>query len=271
MFENEKNTKPPLCRIRTWKKFARKVRSPRGCNLLARLDEFPNSILVTGCQRSGTTILSRIITQSDGMVNYWFGKDDELAAALILSGYVDHTPRGRYCFQTTYLNECYHEYVEHKMGHKIIWVLRNPFSVVRSILFNWRRFALNELFRGCGTYLLSDKEKRRYNSLGVWGISKLRRACLSFNGKVSQVFELNDRIGKYGMLVVDYDDLVEQKQRILPLIYRFIDLPYRDEYCHKIHSKSINKASRLSKHEYALIKELCSPVYDRARTLLSNF
>lgn len=256
--------------IRTWRQFSRLVRS-KGCGLLRRLDEFPNSILITGCQRSGTTMLSRIITQSEGMVNYWFGPDDELAAALILSGYVDHTPRGRYCFQTTYLNECYHEYFEHKMGHKIIWVLRNPFSVVHSILFNWRMFASNELFRGCGTYLLSDKEKRRYNLLGVWGISKLRRACLSFNGKVSQAFELNDRIGKYQMLVVDYDDLVEQKQRILPLIYRFIDLPYRDEYCHKIHPKSINKASRLSKHEYALIKELCSPVYDRARTLLSNF
>lgn len=270
MLENKKIVKPPQCQITTWRKFAREVRSG-GCNLLARLDEFPNSILVTGCQRSGTTMLSRLITQSEGMVNYWFGKDDELAAALILSGYADHTPRGRYCFQTAYLNECYHEYFEHKMGHKIIWVLRNPFSVVRSILFNWRRFALNELFRGCGAHLLSDKERRRYNLLDVWGISKLRQACLSFNGKVSQVCELNDRIGKDRMLVVDYDDLVKQKQRILPLIYRFIDLPYGDEYCHKIHSKSINKASRLSKREYAMINELCSPVYDRARTLLSNF
>jgi ligand-binding sensor domain-containing protein len=44
--------------------------------------------------------------------NYWFGRDDELDAALILSGHVDHQQNGRYCFQTTYINECFREYFE---------------------------------------------------------------------------------------------------------------------------------------------------------------
>jgi len=105
--------------IITWKKFAPEVR-PGGCNLLARLDEFPNSILVSGCQRSGTTMLLRLITQSEGMVNYWFGRDDELDAALILSGFEPHTPHGRYSFQTTYLNECAHEYYDHVNGHNYL-------------------------------------------------------------------------------------------------------------------------------------------------------
>jgi len=66
--------------IKSWNDFTRRVR-PKGCVLLGRLDEFPRPILVTGCQRSGTTMLSRIITQSEGMTDYWFGKDDESDAA----------------------------------------------------------------------------------------------------------------------------------------------------------------------------------------------
>jgi hypothetical protein len=51
------------------------------------------------------------------MTQYYFGSDNELDAALILSGRVAHEPQGRYCFQTTYLNECYSEYFEHRDGH----------------------------------------------------------------------------------------------------------------------------------------------------------
>jgi hypothetical protein len=43
----------------TWPKFARSVRSKQD-KLLSRLEEFPDSILIAGCQRSGTTMLARI-------------------------------------------------------------------------------------------------------------------------------------------------------------------------------------------------------------------
>lgn len=254
--------------INTWQKFAKHVRS-EGCCLLKNLDKFPDSVLVAGCQRSGTTMLSRIITQSEGMVNYWFGHDDELDAALILSGRVNHKPKGRYCFQTTYLNECYHEYFEHK-GYKMIWVLRNPYSVVYSMLNNWGRFALNELFRGCATDLLNNIEKQRYELFGIWGINRLKRACLSYNGKSSQVFELKKLLGDARMLVIDYDDLVQKKEHVLPAIYKFIDLPYEPGYGKSIRCKKIKKTDRYSKSKKSLIEELCAPIYEDARKLLSK-
>ena len=40
-------------------------------------------------------------------------------------------PAGRFCFQTTYLNNHVFEYFEHD-HYQLIWVLRNPFSVVVS-------------------------------------------------------------------------------------------------------------------------------------------
>lgn len=268
MFENEKIMKSPQCRIKSWKKFGREVRSG-GYNLLARLDEFPNSILVTGCQRSGTTILSRLITQSEGMVNYWFGRDDELDAALILSGFEPHTPRGRYCFQTTYLNECVHEYYDHVNGHKIIWVLRSPFSVIYSMLHNWEDFALNELFEACGVHLLNEKEKRFHKWFGVWAVSRLKRACLSYHGKVSQVFDLTRQLKQQIIIIIEYDNLVSKKNDILPLIYKFVDLPYKPKYAEMIHSKSLRKSNLLSKREYAFIERMCMPIYNEAKKLVN--
>jgi hypothetical protein len=250
----------------TWNEFNKLVRA-KGCNLLKRLDEFPNSVLVTGCQRSGTTILARVITQSKGMVNYWFGQDDELDAALILSGSVDHQPRGRYCFQTTYVNECYQEYFEHRNGHKIIWVLRNPYSVIFSMLYNWRNTP-NRLFEACGIPILSGIDKWLFTIFGHQVIPMLRKACWGYNGKTSQVFNLISYLGSENVLVVDYDDLVIRKDEILPEIYAFIDLDYKKDYSCMIHSKSLSKMQSLSRHEYSTIKSLCEPVYQRARRLL---
>lgn len=257
----------PAPYIRNWRKFGRVVRS-RGCCLLKRLDEFPNSVLVTGCQRSGTTMVSRTITKSAGMVNYWFGRDDELDAALILSGVVEHVPRGRYCFQTTYLNECVHEYYAHKNGHRIVWVLRHPFSVVHSMLHNWKNFALNELFESCGVNLLDENGRRLYKLFGIWGVSRIKRACLAYCGKVSQLFELQTHIAEDSFIVVEYDGLVSNKEHVLPELYRFIELPYRSDYAGMIHSKSLGKHNSLSGKERRMIETTCISIYEEARKLV---
>lgn len=256
------------CPIKTWRRFAKEVRS-EGCNLLTRLDDFPNSVLVTGCQRSGTTAIARTITQSDGMVNYWFGRDDELDAALVLSGRVQHSSEGRHCFQTTYLNECYPEYFNHSNYYRVIWVLRNPFSVVHSFLHNWGRFAFNELFRDCGSNLLEGENRKRYDLYGRWGLTRLTRACLSFNGKVSQLFELRQRLGNNQLMVIEYDSLVKEKANVLPQVYSFIDLPYRGEYADSIHSRSVSKALQLSRKEQQVIERICMPIYKTALSLTS--
>src|SRR5215471_17197891 len=49
-----------LDRYRTWRRFHRGVRR-RGLPLLKNLPSYPRCILVAGCQRSGTTMLTRLI------------------------------------------------------------------------------------------------------------------------------------------------------------------------------------------------------------------
>ena len=254
-------------KITTWRQFGKLVRS-NGCQLLKKLDQFQNSILVTGCQRSGTTILSRVITLSDEMVNYWFGKDDELDAALILSGEVPHTPIGRYCFQTTYLNECYEEYFNHIGNYKMIWVLRNPFSVVYSLIYNWKRWPLNELFHACGYQFLSPQMSERYRRFGLIGVPRLIKACLSYNGKVSQLFEIKNKLNNNRIMVVEYDELVNNVERQLSNIFRFLDLQYQSVYCERFNKKSTKKKYRLSEKQHEQVHSICNSYYEKAKLLI---
>lgn len=254
-------------RIRTWPQFARRVRT-RGCSLLREIGRFPDAILVTGCQRSGTTIMARIITGTDGMVNYWFGRDDELDAALILSGTVEHPSRGRYCFQTTYVNECFHEYLARVRDQKIVWVLRNPVSVTYSMLYNWRRFAFNELFDACGTPLLCERQERLYARFGRLSMSRIKRACLAYNGKVNQLFTLAEHFSTRSLAVIDYDEMLADRNRVLRKVYSFIDLPYRDVYAKSLKSRSEAKSRTLSASERWTVEALCMPIYERAGNVI---
>lgn len=245
--------------ITTWRKFAHEVRGKQS-RLLTRLGDFKNSILVTGCQRSGSTMLSQIITQSDGIVNYKFGKDSELDAALILSGRIPQSNLGRYCFQTTYLNECYHEYFDHPENH-IIWVIRNPYSVVYSMLYNWKDFALNELFIQCGYAHMDCRDRIRFQRFGMFGIPRIRRAAYAYKGKISQLCELRYGHSEKLFSVVEYDDLICNKMRIFPLIYDRIGLIYREEYTNSIRKESLSKKDKLSYQERSSIDDICMQVY----------
>lgn len=254
--------------ITSWQQFHHEVRL-KDHKLLTRLGDFPNSVLITGCQRSGTTMLARIITQSDGMVKYWFGPDDELDAALILSGYVDHQPDGRYCFQTTFVNRAYYEYYVGGDQFKIVWVLRNPVSVTYSMLNNWSDSALEIPFELCGVPSLTGVDKQLYRLIGTRALSKLRRACYTYNGKVSQLFDLRRNFGPDRLIVVNYDELVVNKDVILPAIYNFVDLEYKPEYAERINSRSIGKKKQFSGGDIRTVNLMCGSVYQQARNLLS--
>lgn len=251
----------------SWQRFRREVRGQH--SLLARLDRFRDAVLISGCQRSGTTILSRVIRRSAGMTDHRRRDDDELDAALILCGFEAPPPQAadaRFCFQTTYLNESYREYLRAQRDYKLIWVLRNPYSVVHSMQYNWDRFAFEELFRGCGYPLLDGEEKCLYDE-SCRAVGKTRRACLSYIGKQLQAEALAERLGAERMMIVDYDDLVRDKQRTLRLIYHFIGLPYSSAYANGIHGRSVSKASLLAPRERRMIGKLCDAVYERIKAL----
>ena len=72
------------------------------------------------------------------------------------------------------------------------------------------------------------------------------------------------------VLIVDYDDLVKNKDEVLPSIFRFLNLDYQERYADIIQQISLEKSKHLSKQESNAIKELCEAEYLRARALISS-
>ena len=128
---------------------------------------------------------------------------------------------------------------------------------------------MNDLFVACGKPLMTRLEALRFYLLGRLGIGRLHRACLSYNGKTSQVFQLMEKIDKNRILVVDYDKLVSEKERVLPMIYRFVELDYSVDYLDPIHNQSLDKPLVLSSRETEFIKRHCMVLYQSARRFLT--
>jgi hypothetical protein len=250
--------------IRSWAAFQTIVKRPDR-PLLALLDDYADPILVAGCQRSGTTALARLLKRADGIVDHAFGHDDELDGAVLLAGQATRAADGRHCFQTTYLNDRFREYFQHR-GFRLIWMLREPRSVVYSMLNNWKRGALNRLFEACGAEVLAQAGERPTLGSTWLGPSRLAKACASYVGKTAQTAELRERLGPR-IAIVDYDELVAKKHELLPSLCEFAGVKYDTRLADALHDRSVGKRERLGARDAEYVDRMCSDVYTRARQL----
>lgn len=212
-------------------------------------------------------MLSRVISGARGFQRFALTPDDELDAALILAGEVEVPTDRRYCFQTTYLNEKHREYGTLGPDHKLIWVLRNPYSVVYSMVYNWTRFALTELYEGCA--LQGSMSGRQRRSRWPWplGPSSVEKACLAYSAKTSQIELIRQRLPLSQVLVVEYDTIVAAPSVWLPRIFAFVNEPYDSSYAAAVRADSVRKADRLSGAARRLIERHSEPAYFRCLSL----
>lgn len=249
----------------TWPRFASEIRDTRP--LLSELERYRRSILVAGCQRSGTTALARVLMSVPGLKSApALTCDDELDAALVLSGAAPYAASGRHCFQTTYLNQSFYEYLTMGSEHRLIWVVRDPVSVVHSMLTNWSAFALTELFEACGATALPEALRRRYLRWGAISIPALLRACYAYAGKTEQAILLSRQLGGR-MRVVDYAPLVSDRGSTLRDLFEFLELDYLPVYASGLHGGSLSKAKGLSERERMTVERICTSTYERVRSL----
>lgn len=254
--------------VRNWAQFDRRIRS-RDRKLLVSLAGFQDPVLVAGCQRSGTTIVTRILREALDMQPPGITKDDELDAALVLSGAARFSSNSRCCFQTTYLNDHLQEYFDH-CNYRLIWVIRRPEAVVRSMLLNWRRGALKRLFRASGRHALDDKGIARFDRYGTFGFKRLEMACLSYNVKTAQVHELAARLGPDRLYLVDYDDLIDKSEVLLPVIFSFASIPYDDRFLGRLQKRNRPRGGQLRESVRNRIVKTCDTEYKRAIELLKS-
>jgi hypothetical protein len=206
-------------------------------------------------------MLTRLIAGAPGFTRLSLTADDELDAALALAGLIDLPQDRRYCFQTTYLNERFPEYRALRADQRLIWVLRNPYSVVYSMLHNWRRFGLNELYRGCGVQAATSSRLRRSRMVWPLGPSRIEKACLAYRGKVAQILDIRKLLPPEQLLTVDYDALIASPQDWLPRIFAFAEAQYDVANARQVRADSINKADRLSARARRQIEQIALPTY----------
>jgi len=251
-------------RIRSWRAFGRKIR-PENEHLLKNLADYPNAILISGCQRSGGTMLAAEFSRHPKVTDFAWSKDAELDAAALLAGVAptDKIPEQhqRYCFQTTYLNDRYSEYLTNETTFYLVWLIRNPQSVIYSMLYNWARFALNEVFVDCGAKLMPEDLQNRLSRYGVLSIKRLDRACFAYLGKLAQAEFLHSQLPAESLKFVHYEDLVTQKQTMLEELFCFTKLESIEVPNSTISKSSMGKASNLSTAEQHRISELCDAAY----------
>jgi hypothetical protein len=238
--------------------------------LLARLSDFPDAILVAGCQRSGTTVVTRILRDAVEMDCPNYTRDDELDAALILCGAIPFETTSRCCFQTTYVNDHFREYAEHH-DFRVIWILRNPEAVIRSMLYHWRRGALNRLFRACGRHALDDKGRRRFEQFGTLGFGRAEMACLSYNVKTAQVHEIAAALGPDRLYILDYDELISHSEDLLPDIFSFFSVTYDERFRQRLSKRKKPGRDQLDAKLRKRIHDTCEREYGRAVDLAKNW
>jgi hypothetical protein len=217
--------------------------------VLARLDDYPDALLIAGCDWSAATAITRLFKRLPTFADSSWDHDDELDGALLLAGLQQGPTDGRHCFQTTFVRERYREYFAHER-YRLVWIVREPRAAVRSLLGQRalpRRTALG----------LAAK------SASGQGASRLEKACATYVAAVRQTLELAERLGER-VAVVDYDDLVADRARLLPALCRFASVSCDSRVLRHLHGKSVRKGA-LASWEAAIIDELALPAYRRAR------
>jgi hypothetical protein len=208
-------------------------------------------------------MLTRVIARSAGFHSLGITRDDELDAALALCGAIDIPVGPRYCFQTTYLNDRFAEYATLGPGQRLVWVVRNPYSVVRSMVYNWRRFALDELFEQCGRPAMEASPLPRPKRRWPFGLRAIEKACWAYVGKSSQLLQLPSIVPPGRLLVVDYDELAREPAVHLPAVFDFVSEPFHASYVETVRGDHGARAGTLSVGERSLVDAIALETYQK--------
>lgn len=254
--------------IKTWHQFESIRHSGRP--LLGSLAQLNHPVLIAGCQRSGTTAVTRLLRSAQGFNELKITADDELDAALLLAGELSLPDDERLVLQTTYLNNHYLEYLDHQ-NFQLVWLVRRPDAVVHSMLSNWSRSALRRLFRACGSLQLNARDKKRYQRFGHWPFSRLDMACYSYVEKARQAGELAAKLPNSQLAFVDYDELVSNPKVAVQRLCRFFAIEYSPTMADELRQTSQAKAdSGLSSGQKKRISELCEKSWGENRCLAAG-
>ena len=216
--------------------------------LLARLDDYPDALLIAGCDWSAMTAITRLFKRLPCFADSSSGHDDELDGALLLSGLRGPQAAGRHCFQTTYVGERFASISRTSISGSC------GSSASRAPPFARCSATEGRLYRGAppGDWPASRGQ----------GASRLEKACAAYLASIRQTLELKERLGER-VAVVDYDELAAEPPGCC-LRYAGSRRSVDNQLLRHLHGKSVRKGV-LASWEATIVDQLALPAYRRAR------
>jgi hypothetical protein len=123
---------------------------------------------------------------------------------------------------------------------------------------------LNDTYKGCGKEYYNNYVNKKSKKELFFGPSLIKKACYSYIGKQSQLFELHKYLSDDRLLVINYESITTNPQNSIPILFDFLDLEYKDEYIEKINRVTTNT---ISNKNSSIIDNLCIDVYEKAKKL----
>src|SRR4030095_710762 len=99
-----------------------------------------------------------------------------------------------------------------------------------SMVYHWRRGALDRLYDSCVRQDTSPEHAHGVRWPWPIGPSRIEMACLAYSAKTSQIESICELVTPRQLMVVEYDRMVEAPSVWLPRILAFIGEPYDASY-----------------------------------------
>ncbi|RJG49456.1 sulfotransferase family protein [Motilimonas pumila] len=209
------------------------------------------TILIAGCQRSGTNMLMEMLDLS--LQTDVFHERDERAFAnyqmrdiSVIQALKENSQAPTFVIKTLCELETIPHLQEQLAPVKVIWIYRDYRDVVNSMLKSFRNQAkqikrlssgVDDSWWGKG---LSPKNLLLLQTVVTDNISDTDAAALQWYVRNSLLFELN-LANQTDVLVVNYEQLVTQPQSVLAKVFAFCNLSYDQKFGSNIFANSIGK------------------------------
>lgn len=244
---------------------------------VCRNDRVKAPIFIVGCQRSGTTMLVRLLTACPQMRVYGeeskeaFSKGVRIRPEAVIRSLVHDSPEPIVIFKP--LNDTQHvdDLLNIQPNAKAIWMYRHFHDVVNSMVEKWGdvqieavRQIANGIYSGPGAEALgecvSPENLVLARKLNKNGLSPVDAAAFIWYLRNIIYYDLNLDADP-AVLLCKYEDAVTDPERYIRRLFDFIGGAFSSGYVAKVSSASIDKCAPPALD--AEIARLCGELLDR--------
>lgn len=232
-------------------------------------------VFIFGCQRSGTTIIQKLVGLNpnvkfygEGDPPYFYNSDSDKHHRIRSNNDINYFLKKEtspfIIIKPLYESHSAHKLVSDHTNSKGIWVFRNYLDVIDSHIHYYKQNA-NDYIRPLFTEnkdnwineFIPESTKQFIKQFSLDELSDADAYGLFWIVRNS-IFQSSAQ--NKNILLINYENLVKEPTKEITKIYRFIGLPFKKYYSKLIRSNAVSK--KVSFELNPKIEEKCKKIYD---------